>query len=102
VAFLPVANVGALIYARLARQQHDNNNGGAAMTDYSAQAMREEGNAAHERGAIDEASALFRKLLELYPRSNEAIDAVFYLTSGHRHSQRLSSGRGSEISSNAP
>jgi hypothetical protein len=55
------------------------------MTHYSAQAMREEGNAAHERGAIDEASALFRRLLELYPRSNEAIDAVFYLTSGHRH-----------------
>ena len=55
------------------------------MIDYSAHTMREEGNAAHERGAIDEASALFRKLLELYPRSNEAIDAVFYLTSGHRH-----------------
>ena len=58
------------------------------MIDYSAHAMREEGNAAHERGAIDEATALFRKLLELYPRSNEAIDAVFYLTSGHRHPPR--------------
>jgi hypothetical protein len=73
------------------------------MIDYSAQTMREEGNAAHERGAIDEASALFRKLLELYPRSNEAIDAVFYLTSGHRHpQQRASSARASEVSSNAP
>jgi hypothetical protein len=55
------------------------------MSDDSAQAMREAANAAHERGAIDEASALFRRLLELYPSSNEAIDAVFYLTSGHRH-----------------
>jgi hypothetical protein len=73
------------------------------MTDYSAQMMREEGNAAHERGAIDEASALFRKLLELYPRSNEAIDAVFYLTSGHRHpALRPSSARASEVASNAP
>jgi hypothetical protein len=72
------------------------------MIDYSAQSMREEGNAAHERGAIDEASALFRKLLELYPRSNEAIDAVFYLTSGHRHGvQRISSVRGNEASSSS-
>lgn len=55
------------------------------MNDDSAQAMREAGNWAHERGAIDEATALFRRLLELYPGSNEAIDAVFYLTSGHRH-----------------
>jgi hypothetical protein len=70
------------------------------MIDYSAHSMREEGNAAHERGAIDEASALFRKLLELYPRSNEAIDAVFYLTSGHRHAaQRRSSAHGREASS---
>jgi hypothetical protein len=74
------------------------------MTVYSAQTMREEGNAAHERGAIDEASELFRKLLELYPRSNEAIDAVFYLTSGHRHRpQRVSSAtRPSEIAGSAP
>ena len=66
------------------------------MTDYSAHAMREEGNAAHERGAIDEASQLFRRLLELYPSSNEAIDAVFYLTSGHRHvAPRVSTSEGS-------
>ena len=70
------------------------------MTDSSAQSIREEGNAAHERGAIDEASALFRRLLELYPRSNEAIDAVFYLTSGHRHQvQRSGISRVSEVSS---
>ena len=69
------------------------------MIDYSAHAMREEGNAAHERGAIDEASALFLKLLEMYPRSNEAIDAVFYLTSGHRHPvQRVTSAHASEAS----
>jgi hypothetical protein len=78
--------------------QH-NNNEVATMIDYSAHAMREEGNAAHERGAIDEASTLFRKLLELYPRSNEAIDAVFYLTSGHRHSSpRVTSAHASEAS----
>jgi hypothetical protein len=67
------------------------------MTDYSAQVMREEGNAAHERGAVDEATELFRRLLELYPRSNEAIDAVFYLTSGHRHrTQRAKSAHASK------
>jgi hypothetical protein len=55
------------------------------MIDNTAHALREQGNAAHDRGAIDEASAAFRRLLELYPSSNEAIDAVFYLTSGHRH-----------------
>lgn len=74
-----------------------------AMTDSSAQCIREEGNAAHERGAIDEASALFRRLLELYPRSNEAIDAVYYLTSGHRHQvTRVTVPRASEASSPAP
>jgi hypothetical protein len=73
------------------------------MTDYSAQSMREEGNAAHERGAIDEASALFRRLLELYPRSNEAIDAVYYLTSGHRHQlTRVAVPRAVEAQSSAP
>jgi hypothetical protein len=76
---------------------------GRGMTDDSAQTIREAGNAAHERGAIDEASALFRRLLELYPRSNEAIDAVFYLTSGHRHRvQRSGVIRGAEASSPAP
>jgi len=55
------------------------------MIENTAHSLREEGNAAHDRGAIDEASAAFRRLLELYPSSNEAIDAVFYLTSGHRH-----------------
>jgi hypothetical protein len=71
------------------------------MPTYSAQAMREEGNAAHERGAVDEASALFRKILELYPSSNEAIDAVFYLTSGHRHlTQRVEPVRLSVTSEN--
>ena len=73
------------------------------MTDHSAQTMREEGNAAHERGAIDEASALFRRLLELYPRSNEAIDAVFYLTSGHRHQgQRSGMNRGGDAPTPPP
>jgi hypothetical protein len=73
------------------------------MIELSARAMREEGNAAHERGAIDEASALFRRLLELYPRSNEAIDAVFYLTSGHRHAPlRVGSAAARELSSNRP
>jgi hypothetical protein len=73
------------------------------MVDFNAHSMREEGNAAHERGAIDEASALFRKLLELYPRSNEAIDAVFYLTSGHRHAgQRRGSAHTSEGSAGSP
>jgi len=69
------------------------------MTDYSAQTMREEGNAAHERGAIEEATALFRRILELYPRSNEAIDAVYYLTSGHRHpAKRVESAAQSQAS----
>ena len=71
------------------------------MLTYSAHAMREEGNAAHERGAVDEASALFLKILELYPSSNEAIDAVFYLTSGHRHpTQRVDPVRQSVASEN--
>ena len=80
---------------------HYKNNEGSGMTDYSAQTMREEGNAAHERGAIDEASALFLRLLELYPNSNEAIDAVFYLTSGHRHTLRGITVRNGENSSKA-
>jgi hypothetical protein len=54
------------------------------MNDDTAYALRTAANAAHERGNIAEASALFRKILELHPHSNEAADAVYYLTSGHR------------------
>jgi hypothetical protein len=62
------------------------------MTDDTAQGLCTAASAAHDRGDIGEATALFRKVLELHPYSNEAADAVYYLTSGHRRpAQRVES-----------
>jgi hypothetical protein len=46
--------------------------------------LRNAANAAVARGDAAEAKRLFRILLERYPTAPEALDAMYYMTSGHR------------------
>ena len=47
----------------------------------SVQSLREAASDAHRDGDIPAAVALFEKILDLFPDSAEAVDAVFYLSS---------------------
>jgi TolA-binding protein len=42
---------------------------------------------AEDHGDTARAAALFREIIEAYPGSDEAIDAVFFLTSGQRRQE---------------
>jgi hypothetical protein len=46
--------------------------------------LRDAADAAIARGDVAEAKRLCRLLLELYPSSPEALDAMYYMTSGQR------------------
>ena len=52
----------------------------------SARELRMTARLAHDRGDVEEATRLFRRLLTLYPVSDEATDAFVYLTRGDRRS----------------
>jgi hypothetical protein len=47
----------------------------------SAASLRDAASAAHHRGDIDTAVAIFEKIVVCFPESPEAVDAVFYLSS---------------------
>jgi Flp pilus assembly protein TadD len=51
-----------------------------------ARALRMIARLAHDRGDVEEATRLFRRLLTLHPVSEEATDAYIYLTRGDRRS----------------
>ena len=51
------------------------------MTDVSAKELRDAASTAHHRGDTEAAVGLFEKILELFPDTPEAIDAMFYLSS---------------------
>ena len=52
----------------------------------NARGLRMTARLAHDRGDVEEATRLFRRLLTLYPVSDEATDAFVYLTRGDRRS----------------
>ncbi len=51
------------------------------MPDDSAQALRDAASTAHRYGDVDTAVAIYQTILDLFPDSPEALDAVFYLSS---------------------
>jgi hypothetical protein len=46
-------------------------------------------NAAFDHGRVRRATALFRQIIELDPASDEAIDAVYFLSTGERRPAQL-------------
>jgi TolA-binding protein len=54
------------------------------MPSSDATTLRDAADAAITRGDAAEAKRLFRILLELYPAAPEALDAMYYMTSGQR------------------
>lgn len=51
------------------------------MPEASAQYLREAASAAHQRGDTDAAAEIYREIVERFPGSPQAVDAVFYLSS---------------------
>lgn len=54
----------------------------------SARKLRDAASVAHRRGDTDAAVSLYEQILDQFPDSVEAVDAVFYLSSIGRKSKR--------------
>ena len=66
------------------------------MPQASLQELRDAASSAHARGDTEGAVGLFRKILDLFPDTPEAAEAVFYLSSigkGPRRAARRVSGK---------
>jgi hypothetical protein len=50
------------------------------MTDLSVKELRDAASRAHHRGDDESASVLFAKIVELFPDTTEAAEAVFFLS----------------------
>ncbi len=50
------------------------------MPDNSAQALRDAASVAHRDGDTGAAVALYRRIVDLFPESSEAVEAAFYLS----------------------
>jgi TolA-binding protein len=59
----------------------------SAVTD-DVNELRMAAERAHEAGDVGAATVLYRRILQSYPLSTAAADAMYYLTSGHRRPQR--------------
>jgi hypothetical protein len=51
----------------------------------TAKALRDEAGLAHRRGDTEVAVRFYQTILNLYPHTQEAVDAVFYLSSIGKH-----------------
>jgi len=51
------------------------------MPDVSLKELRDAASTAHRRGDREAAIELFEKILDLFPETPEAVEAVFYLSS---------------------
>jgi hypothetical protein len=73
-----------------------NKEGHAAMTDVTAQELRDAASVAHRRGDTEQAIGLFERLVSLYPNTPEAVEAVFYLSSIGKGRRRRPAKRAEE------
>jgi uncharacterized membrane-anchored protein len=62
------------------------------MSDLSAKSLRDAASTAHRCGDREAAVGLFEKILDLFPETPEAIDALFYLSSIGRGRRRAARG----------